>query len=1128
MKLRRVLKGDTLVEVMFAVGIFGAVAIGAISLMNKGVNTSQTTLETTMARQEVDAQTEALRFIHGAFVAESNGLSTGLSSAWRSITERAYTETTVQEEIEDFFTKETTGDLSCADLFSKRPVKAFALNAHNLHVNNTGALSGDILVTDNKLQQAATYPRMLYGLDEASAEDLSDNTIDENTGSIQSLSRDYLYAAEGIWVTNIASDAGGNDEDGVFQPDFYDFYIQTCWDQAGSGQASTISSIIRLYNPKRIVHDAQLDAYSYALIYNANGGAGAPPTQVDQNITTSSHDFTISTIRPIRSNFNFLGWSTSESATHANYQPGGTIHVDRRSTTLYAVWQRLYTYTLHYDVNASDASGAPASQVYGPTPDTNHTFAISTTQPTRPGYRFLGWSASKSSTSAQYAPGGDIKVTSESATLYAVWQRLYNHSLHYDANGGSGAPASQASGDVVTTSYNFTVSSAVPTRNNYRFLGWATSSSASSANIQGGDRINVSGSVTLYAVWKRVYTITLSYDANGGSGAPASDTFGPSDDSSHVFTISTTAPTRNKHTFLGWSTSSSATTASYSGGSTINLLTNTTLYAVWKRYYTFSLAYDANGGTGAPDTQNSGAQSSSSYSFTVSTTKPTRSGYDFLGWATSSSASSAEYQGGNSLSVTSEGTTTLYAVWRARYKFTLSYNANGGSGAPNSQDSGYVATSSHTFTISSTQPTRSGYVFAGWATASSANTASYAAGGTITVSANTTLYAVWTATHSFYLHLDANGGSGGPGTQAYGPTTDTSHTFTIPTDTPYHPKFNFLGWSTSPSALTATYTAGGTITVSANTTLYAVWTATHSFYLHLDANGGSGGPGTQAYGPTTDTSHTFTIPTDTPYHPKFNFLGWSTSPSALTATYTAGGTITISANTILFAVWSQTMQSWNRCSSLSTHEKITLRDARDGSSYQIIKMKDDKCWMRDNMAFDFSTNGDKITTSNTNYSSYNFITQANKKPEAYQYERYGYDAYMQWSYYHSTDIAYLKDYGRIFYNRFAGRNLCPAGWYLPDRDAFDDLLRAYDSYAYNYTATTEQMVSNLNFKTSDGYAWVPGSYSSGFRVYVSDTRATYLGGNNFLDFPGTTSMVNRGDSSGYDHFAGFHVRCVKN
>ena len=1051
MKLRRVLKGDTLVEVMFAVGIFGAVAIGAISLMNKGVNTSQTTLETTMARQEVDAQTEALRFIHGAFVAESNGLSTGLSSAWRSIAERAYTETTVQEEIEDFFTKETTGDLSCADLFSKRPVKAFALNAHNLHVNSTGALSGDILVTDNKLQQAATYPRMLYGLDEASAEDLSDNTIDENTGSIQSLSRDHLYAAEGIWVTNIASDAGGNDEDGIFQPDFYDFYIQTCWDQAGSGHASTVSSIIRLYNPKRIVHDAQLDAYSYALIYNANGGAGAPPTQVDQNITTSSHDFTISTIRPVRSNFNFLGWSTSESATHANYQPGGTIHVDRRSTTLYAVWQRLYTYTLHYDVNASDASGAPTSQVYGPTPDTNHTFAISTTEPTRPGYRFLGWSASKSSTSAQYAPGGDIKVTSESATLYAVWQRLYNHSLHYDANGGSGAPASQASGDVVTTSYNFTVSSAVPTRNNYRFLGWATSSSASSANIQGGDRINVAGSVTLHAVWKRVYTITLSYDANGGFGAPASDTFGPSDDSSHVFTISTTSPTRDKHTFLGWSTSSSATTASYSGGSTINLLTNTTLYAVWKRYYTFSLAYNANGGTGAPDTQNSGAQSSSSYSFTVSTTKPTRSGYDFLGWATSSSASSAEYQGGNSLSVTSEGTTTLYAVWRAKYKFTLSYDANGGSGAPNSQDSGYVATASHTFTISSAQPARSGYAFAGWATTSSATAAAYAPGGTITVSANTTLYAVWTATRSFYLYLDANGGSGGPGTQAYGPTIDTSHTFTIPTNTPYHPKFNFLGWSTSPSALTATYTAGGTITISTDTTLYAVW--------------------------------------------------------------------------------SKTMQSWNGCSSLSTHERITLRDARDGSSYQIIKMKDDKCWMRDNMAFDFSTNGDKITVSNTNYSSYNFVTKANEKPAAYQYERYNYNynynTYRQWSY-HSTDIAYLKDNGRIFYNRFAGRNLCPAGWYLPSSDTFNDLLRAYNSYAYHYSATTEQMVDNINFKTGDGYAWVPGSYSSGFRVYVSNTRSTYLGSNNFLDFPGTTSMVDRGDNSGYDHFAGFHVRCVKN
>lgn len=84
------------------------------------------------------------------------------------------------------------------------------------------------------------------------------------------------------------------------------------------------------------------------------------------------------------------------------------------------------------------------------------------------------------------------------------------------------------------------------------------------------------------------------------------------------------------------------------------------------------------------------------------------------------------------------------------YTLQLSYNANGGSGAP-SQQSKTVTTAgspSATFTIPSTIPTRSGYTFLGWSTSSTATTASYAAGGSITITGNTTLYAVWKAAQS--------------------------------------------------------------------------------------------------------------------------------------------------------------------------------------------------------------------------------------------------------------------------------------------------------------------------------------------------------------------------------------------
>ena len=57
-------RGDTIVEVIFAVALFSMVAVGAITLMNKGVRIAQQSLEVTLVRQQIDSQAEMLRYIH--------------------------------------------------------------------------------------------------------------------------------------------------------------------------------------------------------------------------------------------------------------------------------------------------------------------------------------------------------------------------------------------------------------------------------------------------------------------------------------------------------------------------------------------------------------------------------------------------------------------------------------------------------------------------------------------------------------------------------------------------------------------------------------------------------------------------------------------------------------------------------------------------------------------------------------------------------------------------------------------------------------------------------------------------------------------------------------------------------
>ena len=81
-------KGDTLIEVLLAVGIFSMIAISVVAIMSGGTSSAQTALETTLAREEIDAQAEALRYIHSSYINEKNSDNASLSSValWRRIT----------------------------------------------------------------------------------------------------------------------------------------------------------------------------------------------------------------------------------------------------------------------------------------------------------------------------------------------------------------------------------------------------------------------------------------------------------------------------------------------------------------------------------------------------------------------------------------------------------------------------------------------------------------------------------------------------------------------------------------------------------------------------------------------------------------------------------------------------------------------------------------------------------------------------------------------------------------------------------------------------------------------------------------------------------------------------------
>ncbi|MDY0292915.1 MAG: InlB B-repeat-containing protein [Desulfuromonadaceae bacterium] len=265
----------------------------------------------------------------------------------------------------------------------------------------------------------------------------------------------------------------------------------------------------------------------------------------------------------------------------------------------------------------------------------------------------------------------------------------YTCYLYYNANGGSGAPSTQSYTGTSTSSHSFTVSSSTPTRSGYTFLGWSTSSSATSATYTGGSSISVSynGSKTLYAVWQQnvtSYTVTVykgnwesfqvlgvdsgvvtanskSYSVESGKRLDV-DWYGKSDETgtgtNYTYTVSYDSGCYNMASSLyGSSLGDSVTVTKNASYYPAQEMGSTTSYT-----YQYTIKYNANGGSGAPSNTTATA-STTSKSITLSSTVPTRSGYTFLGWSTSSSATSASYQAGTAYSF-NYGTTQLYAVWK--------------------------------------------------------------------------------------------------------------------------------------------------------------------------------------------------------------------------------------------------------------------------------------------------------------------------------------------------------------------------------------------------------------------------------------------------------------------------------
>lgn len=196
-------RGDTIIEVMFAVTIFSMIAVGSLTIMNQSLSVAQKSLEITLVREQMDAQAEALRFINQAYIANfqrGGPAPTGIAAEWTTITSKVVGQAS------------TFGDNIGTTCPAIMPTGAFIVNSTTAKIWNQ---------TPKSMADANPPPYSQVRYNGAGA----------------------ITDAYGIWIEAVRSGSVG-------QLGYIDFHIRTCWNSPGSNVVSTLGTIVRLYEPR--------------------------------------------------------------------------------------------------------------------------------------------------------------------------------------------------------------------------------------------------------------------------------------------------------------------------------------------------------------------------------------------------------------------------------------------------------------------------------------------------------------------------------------------------------------------------------------------------------------------------------------------------------------------------------------------------------------------------------------------------------------------------------------------------------------------------------------------------------------------------------------------------------------
>ena len=631
------------------------------------------------------------------------------------------------------------------------------------------------------------------------------------------------------------------------------------------------------------------------------------------------------------------GWSRSSGNGAGGTKLPQGYTLTATEGTIYACWPSNIAVTL--DKNTTD-SGSTSGTARISCTVAQAMPAI--TLPTRPGYKFDGYfSASSGGVRYYNADGSSARKWNkdQATTLYAHWTKKASHAVTLNKNNGMGGTSTvyywpdrgyttSSTSTTVIASGSVLVSS-LPTRAGYTFAGYYSAASGGTQYVDSSGKRTTSApaltaAATWYAHWTKKASFAVTLNKNNGFGGTSTVYYWPG----RGYTTSSTSttviasgsvlvsslPTRAGYTFAGYYSAASGGTqyVDSSGKRTTSapaLTAAATWHAHWTKKTSHAVTLDKNNGTGGTSTvyywPDKGYTTSSTSTTVIASgsvlvsSLPTRAGYTFVGYYSTASGG-MQYVDSSGKRTTSAPALTTAATWHAQWTantITLTWNSQGGSAVGSTSK---VYASGVKVPMPASNPTKAGYSFKGWFTATSGGT--QVTSNTALPTSNATYYAQWNA-NTITLTWNSQGGSAVSNTSAtYSPTAKVP----MPATTS-RSGYTFAGWWTS--ATGGTQVTASTALPTSNKTYYAHWSL-NPYAITYDLAGGtvSGNPTT--YDVTT-TTFTLKNPTRTGYA----FAGWSgtglTGSANKTVTIAKGST----GNRAYTANWtanSYTVEYWDK------------------------------------------------------------------------------------------------------------------------------------------------------------------------------------------------------------------------